>query len=240
LKYFENYRLKQCIDTQWADISLVHASNILFRTAYNDDSDNYKFVLVSNSCIPLKSFSHIYNQLTQDNKSYFNLFPKEQIDVQSIGGVTKQNELLKRIPREKIGKSHQWTILNRTIVEKVAFINKKEIDELFYGVLAPDEFYYLTMTKLTKADTEDSIKYFHNDPLATTFTFWRGMNYKYEHDIDGTLFTFHEIDEDELNYLLESYPLFGRKFTENTLVKLNSGNTCSLHEYMQKSPVMNK
>ena len=53
------------------------AYNILFREAYKDDN-NYKFVIVSNSCIPLKSFNYIYNKLTIDNYGYFNVQPQSQ------------------------------------------------------------------------------------------------------------------------------------------------------------------
>ena len=62
LKYFEDYKLKNCINTKWGDKSLVIAQNILLKEALKDPS-NQSFIFLSNSCIPLKSFDYIYNNI---------------------------------------------------------------------------------------------------------------------------------------------------------------------------------
>ena len=46
LKYFEKYKLNNCIDTKWGDISLVQAQNILYTEALKD-TDNQHFINVS-------------------------------------------------------------------------------------------------------------------------------------------------------------------------------------------------
>ena len=74
LRHFEPFKLSACIDTKYADVSLVHAHNLLLREAMKDP-DNDKFVFVSQSCVPLKTFPHVYQFLTQDDSGYFNLFP---------------------------------------------------------------------------------------------------------------------------------------------------------------------
>ena len=55
LKYFEKYKIKNCIDTKYADVSLIHAQNILFKHAYNDGCS--KMILLSQACIPLTLFT---------------------------------------------------------------------------------------------------------------------------------------------------------------------------------------
>ena len=61
LKYFEKYKLKNCIPTKYADISLVKAQNLLLQEAINDEYNKH-MIFLSNSCIPLKSFKFIYFQ----------------------------------------------------------------------------------------------------------------------------------------------------------------------------------
>ena len=69
LKYFEKYKLlsSECIHTQYADVSMPLALNVVLRKAFNEDSDNYKFIFVSGTCIPFKSFNYIYDVLTKDD-----------------------------------------------------------------------------------------------------------------------------------------------------------------------------
>ena len=67
LKYFEKYKLRKCINTKYEDYTIPMAYNLLFREAFDKDTANYKFIIVSGSCIPLKSFSHVYDKLTENN-----------------------------------------------------------------------------------------------------------------------------------------------------------------------------
>ena len=76
LKYFEQYKLKNCIETKYADISLVCAQNILLEEALKDENNEH-FIFLSNSCVPFKNFEFIYNKLST-YKSYFNITPQEQ------------------------------------------------------------------------------------------------------------------------------------------------------------------
>eukprot|EP01084_Bolivina_argentea_P263860 446767_1 len=51
--------------TDQTAVSLIEVSNILFKYAYNNDPYNTKFILLSESHIPIYNFSYIYNQLIQ-------------------------------------------------------------------------------------------------------------------------------------------------------------------------------
>ena len=62
MKYFEKYKLNNCIETKYEDQTIPLAYNVLFREAYKD-TDNYKFQILSGSCVPMKSFDFIYNKL---------------------------------------------------------------------------------------------------------------------------------------------------------------------------------
>ena len=58
LKYFEKFKLNNCIDTKYADVTLIHAHNILFRKAYEEGCA--KIVSLSQACVPLKPFEHVF------------------------------------------------------------------------------------------------------------------------------------------------------------------------------------
>ena len=74
LKYFDQYKLPNCIETKYAHVSLIHAHNLLFKKAYEDGC--YKIISLSQACIPFKSFDYIYDFLCNDNYGHFNLAPK--------------------------------------------------------------------------------------------------------------------------------------------------------------------
>jgi hypothetical protein len=202
LLYFDKYKIKNGIHTNYAENTIVLACNILFRNAYTEDSDNYKFINVSGACIPLKSFDTIYNQLTKDEYGYFNVCPTEQC-------FPNCNPLLNVIRKNFIAKSHFWSILNRKLVEKLCFDKDGLLNNLYYNIYAPDEHFYYTFIKIMGLESEIiTTPNVAND--ATTFTNWEGMDYKYPSIRD--LKNYDKIDKEELLYLLHSKCLFGRKF----------------------------
>ena len=57
LQYFEKYKLDNCLETKYADISLVHAHNVLFKKAFEfsssaSTSTMFPFHNKPNSCSP--------------------------------------------------------------------------------------------------------------------------------------------------------------------------------------------
>jgi len=104
LKYFEIYKLDNCIDTQYADITLVEAQNLLIQEALKDKATSH-IVLLSNSCIPLTSFENVYNEINS-KFSYFNLSLNEHIFQNNRGETLK-------IYFKIVRKASQWCILNR-------------------------------------------------------------------------------------------------------------------------------
>jgi hypothetical protein len=210
LKFFERYKLKNCIETRYEDHTIPLAYNLLFREAFNHDPENEKFVIVSGACIPLKPFDYIYQQLTSDHYGYFNVCPQSQC-------FPHCNSLLTTMDKKYISKSHNWFILNRTLVEKLCFDKDDILRKDFSTLYAPAEYFYYTYIRLQ--NLENQIRTTANIAAgATTFTNWQGMNYKYV-SRDG-LKTYRSISKRELYYLLESKSLFGRKFTRDCFTSL--------------------
>jgi hypothetical protein len=209
LKYFERYKLKNCIPTKYADKSLALAYNLLFRAAYAHSADNYKFIILSGACIPLKSFDYVYDKLTNDNYGYFNVCPQEQC-------FPNCDKLLKVLDQKYISKAHNWFIINRKLVESLCF-DKDDVIKKAFNIYAPEEYYYYTFIKILNLEDEIiTTPNVSND--ATTFTNWEGTKYKYPSTKENKNYT--SISSDELEYLLNSECLFGRKFNRECMRSL--------------------
>jgi hypothetical protein len=226
LLFLDEYKLPECVDTKYGDVSLILAQNKMFQYAFEHDLENNKFILLSGSCIPLKSFNDIYNKLTNTTKGFFNISPHDQC-------FPNCDSLLDDIPREYVGKSSQWCILNRLLVEKLAYKDTTIIKKLFQKIYAPDEVYYYTFIKFEHLENE--IETTPNIAEgATTFTNWEGMSYKYVSKIG--IQNYREISIDEILFLLNSPCLFGRKFLKEC--KISNSNISLmyfLYHYFQFS-----
>jgi hypothetical protein len=210
LKYFEKYKLTNCIETKYADVTLIHAHNLLFKQAYEDGCD--KIISLSQSCIPFKSFDFIYSFLTNDDFSHFNIAPQYQC-------FPRCNSLIKYYGKHPIKKSYNWFILNREICKLVTNYGNTKINNIYGNIQSPEEHYFLTLVYLNNLQNKVIITHnLSND--ATTFTNWEGMDYKYVSTKD--LKDYMSITEEEIIYLLNSKCLFGRKFNSECYSSLNN------------------
>ena len=201
LQYFEKYKLTSCVPTKYADVSLIHAHNLLFTKAYDDGC--YKIISLSQACIPFKSFDYVYHFLTKDNYAHFNVAPQSQC-------FPRANILLNYYDKSVIQKSSEWFILNRKTCEYVISCDKQKVDTEYSSIYAPEEHYFITT--LFNNNLQDEIIITPNVANdATTFTNWEGMDYKFASQRGLKVYSF--IAEEELLYLLSSKCLFGRKFT---------------------------
>ena len=100
--FFSFYWIKEIVPTSWA----IHARawQELFREAVKDPN-NKKFVLLSESCAPLKSLNEIYDDLIKDETSYMKFFhtwwPEDHY-----------REVVE-LPKEHRWGNDEWVILNR-------------------------------------------------------------------------------------------------------------------------------
>jgi hypothetical protein len=208
LKYFEKYKIKENIPTKYADISLIHAHNLLFKNALHDN--NYKIISLSQSCIPVKPFDYVYNFLTNDNLAHFNKEPHSQ-------NFPRCNKLLNYYDKKTIQKSSNWFILNRPLAESVTNTSKQKIDIMYTDIYAPEEHYFIT--HMYENNFLNQIKFTDNLSYATTFAAWTDYT-DYKRFDKSNLSKegpneYDEICNEELEYLVNSKSLFARKFNEN-------------------------
>lgn len=159
------------VPTKWADISLVRAEMVLFKHAYEHDPFNHKFILLSDSCIPIYPFADVYRLLTADDEAYVSSYDSNKSRYDSIGDKSF-------VSRENFKKQHQWMILNRTLAQ-AAFEN--DFADIFKNMFAPDEHYFVNVFHHLKLPFKNRF---------TTFTDWskgKGAHPKIFNEVDCAL-----------------------------------------------------
>lgn len=248
LKYFNEYKLKECIPTEYCKPSIVSAHNLLIKEALKD-GNNYKFITLSQACIPLKHFDYIYNFLVSNDMSYFNsmsndLELSENIDMASISlSCTRLNQLCKIFNSEHVYMSANWFILNNKLA-KIVTENEDTFLDKFSNIFCPEEHYFIMMAYIYNCQNEIIIK--KEPENCTTFTNWiYNKNYKYYEEYNykshkGGLKNYYSITNKEIDYLISSECLFGRKFNKNCVVmKKNPREYIDICDYLSKSLGLN-
>ncbi|CAA0817968.1 Core-2/I-branching beta-1-6-N-acetylglucosaminyltransferase family protein [Striga hermonthica] len=108
---FFNRQLRNSIEVAWGEASMIGAERLLFEEALQDPA-NQRFVLLSDSCVPLYNFSYIYKYLMDSPRSFVDSF-------QDKNDVRYNPKMSPVIPRNKWRKGSQWVTLIRRHAEVV-------------------------------------------------------------------------------------------------------------------------
>jgi hypothetical protein len=189
--------IPKLVKTEWGKISLVEATINMMEEAYND-IDNYKFILLSDSCIPIVLFKDVYLFLTNTNDSYILSYD---------GNKYRYDKLLDKsfVNKTNFKKQHQWMILNREAVDLI--LKTRHHTEIFKNMFAPDEHYF----------TNILVKYnfpFKNRGL--TYCDWRNAT---EHPK-----TFAKLDNKVVTQIRKRGFIFVRKVDDKTLINFSLQN----------------
>ena len=204
LRYFNDYKLQNCIETCWGCLSIVLAQNLILKEALKDPL-NQHFIWLSGSCMPIKTFNYVYNYLDV-NYSYYNMFPNSHI-------FPRANYALNYIEKKNIKKANMASIINKKHAE--LFVNNDDnIKKWFKYVGVPDEHAYISLLYHYNLQNELIL----TDDIAAgaiIFAQWSHMkNYKiFNKSIKINDYTYKYICPEELEYLINSDSLFARKFT---------------------------
>nr|GMD08947.1 glycosyltransferase BC10-like isoform X1 [Ipomoea batatas] len=74
--FFYNRQLKNSIKVAWGQSSMIEAERLLLNAALEDPA-NQRFVLLSESCVPLYNFSYVYAYLMASPRSFVDSFLDE-------------------------------------------------------------------------------------------------------------------------------------------------------------------
>jgi hypothetical protein len=66
---FINRQIKKPIQVGWGEATMIEAERLLLSAALQDPL-NLRFLLLSDSCIPLYNFGYVYNYVMSSHKSF--------------------------------------------------------------------------------------------------------------------------------------------------------------------------
>jgi hypothetical protein len=212
LKYFDEYKIDNCIETSWGNISIIKAQNILLKRGLDDD--NTIFCFLSGHCIPLKSFNYIYDNL-DDNYSYFNKSPDNEC-------FPRCNSILTILDKKKIKKSNAMYIINKKLANLI-IDNEQLIISWFKNIRSADEHCVITLVYYLNLENEIITTPNVSYNGATTFAPWGNQSDYKRYPLSNKInsYTYNSICTEELNILLQSKCLFGRKFNKECKESLN-------------------
>lgn len=129
--------IKNIQDTEWGFITRAYIE--LMQEAYKDKT-NYKFVTVSESCIPIKSFDRFYNDLMSDNRSWVKRMNISNYDYSSRIMIQKTlpfpKHFMKHYARFCLNRDHVKILLSKS--DELEFFHNMQVgDEFFLSVLYP-------------------------------------------------------------------------------------------------------
>lgn len=214
LHYFESFKLKNCIPTEYGKISVVYAQNLMMQHCL-EDSNTTHFCMLSGVCIPLKTFDYIYEYL-EDNCSYFNYYKPEFC-------FPRCKLALKYLQKSQVKIANTNSIINRKHAE-IIISNKSLYTKWFRKVKNADEHCHITLLNYLNLQSELCTTFYTSYSGATMFAAWPKMDdFKvYSLSKKSNSYTYNTICDEELNDLLESECLFGRKFMEKCTVLKNN------------------
>ncbi|KAK6932770.1 Glycosyl transferase, family 14 [Dillenia turbinata] len=109
--FFYGRQLSNSIKVKWGESSMIQAERLLLEAALEDPA-NQRFVLLSDSCVPLYNFSYIYNYVMASPRSFVDSF----LDAKEKRYNPKMSPV---IPKEKWRKGSQWITLVRKHAEVI-------------------------------------------------------------------------------------------------------------------------
>lgn len=189
--FFYNRQLDNSIKVEWGGPSMIEAERLLLRAAIENPA-NQRFVLLSDSCVPLYNFSYIYDYLIDSPRSFVDSF-------QNVEERRYHPKMSPVIPKKKWRKGSQWIALVRKHAKLVvddgiilpvlkAFCKRyppldprkgKQIPKLLkQHDCIPDEHYVQTL--LAVKDLEDEI-----ERRTLTYTSWNQTKSKNKLDTTG-------------------------------------------------------
>ncbi|CAN1165707.1 Glycosyltransferase BC10 [Linum perenne] len=249
--HFYGRQLNSSIQVKWGESSMLQAEKLLFAAAL-DDPANQRFLLLSDSCVPLYNFTYIYNYLMASPRSFVDSF----LDMKDVRYNPKMSPV---IPMSKWRKGSQWITLIRSHAELVVdddvilavfkkFCKRRPPVDARKGKLnailqkqhncIPDEHYVQTLLAMRGVEDElerRTVTYTEWDQAANKMenTGWHPTTFTYASAGPQKIKTIKEIDHVyyETEYRTEwcrsnstSVPcfLFGRKFSRGAAMRILS------------------
>ncbi|XP_047170183.1 glycosyltransferase BC10-like isoform X2 [Vigna umbellata] len=158
-QFFYGRQISNSIQVLWGESSMIQAERLLLEAALEDPS-NQRFVLLSDSCVPLYNFSYVYNYVMVSPKSFVDSF----LDVKEGRYNPKMSP---KIPREKWRKGSQ----RRPPIDTSKGKLNLKLQKLHNCI--PDEHYVQTLLAMHGLESE-------LERRTITYTLWNQSTTKME------------------------------------------------------------
>jgi Core-2/I-Branching enzyme len=133
-----------CQSTGWGEMTLCDAERRLLANALLDIS-NERFVLLSESCIPIRNFNTTYNYLIMSKHSFIHIVED---------GIRYSGNMAPEINATVFRKGSQWFEMSRDLALTIVSDTTKYYYKILYHCRAhscyPDEHYFHTMLQAEK------------------------------------------------------------------------------------------
>jgi hypothetical protein len=182
------------VETAWGDLSLVLATLSLLARALEDPETSH-FVLLSESCVPVRPFRDLRENLRRDPRSRIRVYSPEGARLQRDPTKVRRLDRLDGISRKHAFFQDQWMCLNRG---DAMLVSSRDHTNCFRHVFAPDECYFATVLAACGRTLPAGVA---NRPI--TWTEWRGGPHPMEH---------RKVSPRTVASISESGCFFARKF----------------------------
>ena len=141
--------IKNLKETGWGFITEAYIE--LFKESFKN-KDNYKFITISESCIPIKTFDSFYDTVTNDNLSWIKQMNIKTWDLNERLLKHMQNDTIKNIFKPNIKtifKHYARFCLNREHTKKIIELEKENKLIFYHKMHVADEFFLSCLYPLT-------------------------------------------------------------------------------------------
>jgi hypothetical protein len=211
-KLLKDNIIPEHIETCWGCINLVEANLISMKNALLN-TQNKKFILVSESCIPIVSFDTFYKTIMNDDKSRIGIHKNNSTP-------ERYQEIINPTFQEKdfIKHSGSGCIFNRLHAQMLVYSmpNLKNWEKQ----KAPDEHYNGNILLVMDKEFNDN-----NNNIKTTFDIWQKKDLNLPNLDDNikidNYILLSEVSNEAIANMRENGFLFIRKIDEKTVIDKN-------------------
>lgn len=189
--FLQRTQIKRHFQTEWGGIGLVKASRALLLEALEDESLTH-FVLLSESCVPIRPLPEILRRLELDPCPQFGFITLANAHPKHVFRTTK----VPKVPKGCWRFQSQWWLLDRVAA---VFAAGQDFTDLFEQMEIPDEAYFATVLSMQGYPLEGNV--LNKD---VTWTWWTKDR--------GSPNEWNTLPPERLQDMMHSGAMFARKF----------------------------
>ena len=211
-------QIPEHIETCWGCFGTVEANILMMKEALKEPL-NTKFILVSDSCIPIVSFDKFYNEIMKDDKSRINIFynqPQRYYDI--INPPFSKDKFIKNAAQGLIfNRYHAELLVNSLLQYKNDWQNMGCVDEHYFGNI------------LRILDTNFEL---NNENIKNTFDVWNVNELNTKQNNENEI-TFNDNQYALINYI-SNKTIDELRYKKFLLARKVDDNTGTDIEYITK------